>query len=308
MTRGTRRGLAAAAILAVATPLTGCAPGTAKTETVTMVAPDLDNPFFREMREGARGAADAAGVRLQVVGAGNDPERQSALLTKAVRHDTEAVLVNPVNPDEAGAAVRPALRAEIPVVAIDRAVEGARVDSTVTSDNEEGGQQAAQAVADALGGTGQVIHLRGAPQASTTQARTEGFLHGLAQYPGLDLATSQPAYFDRAKAREVTRSLLRWYPDATAIFAENDQMALGAIDVLGDRAGTQVKVVGYDGIPEALRAVQDGSMEATIAQRPEQIGRAAVEQAVSAIDGGPVAPRVPVGVELVTAANVGEYL
>jgi ribose transport system substrate-binding protein len=306
--RGNGRRLAAAAVLALAALVTGCAPGATDTETVTMVAPDLDNPFFREMRAGADGAADAAGVRLQVLDSENDPERQAALLSKAVRRHSDAVLVNPVDPEQAGDAVKPALRADIPVVAVDRTVEGAPVDSTVTSDNHEGGLQAAQAVADALGGTGQVIHIQGDPQASTTQERTEAFTDGLEQYPQLDLATSQPAYFDRAKAREVTAALLRWYPDATAIFAENDQMALGAIDVLGDRAGTEVKVVGYDGIPAALQAVQNGTMAATVAQRPEQMGRAAVEQAVTAIDGGPVAPRIPVGVELVTPQNVGSYL
>jgi ribose transport system substrate-binding protein len=308
LTRGTRRRRAAAAVLALTPAITACAPDAGSTETVTLLAADLDNPFFREMRAGADAAAQAAGVRLQVLSSDNDTDRQAAQLSRAVRHDTEAVLLSPVSPEEAGEAVQPAFRADIPVVAVDRVVEGARVESTVISDNEEGGLLAAQAVADAIGGSGQVIHIQGDPQASTTQVRTEAFRRGIEQFADIDLATSQPAYFDRAKAREVTRSLLQWYPDATAIFAENDQMALGAIDVLGERAGTEVKVVGYDGVPEALDAVQEGTMAATIAQRPEQMGRAAVEQAVSAIDGGPVAPRVPVGVELVTAQNVGAYL
>jgi ribose transport system substrate-binding protein len=308
LSRGPRRRPAAVAALGLTAALSGCAPGTGSPDTVTLVAADLDNPFFREMRSGAREAADAAGVRLQVLGSGNDPARQAAQLSKAVRHDTEAVLVNPVNPEEAAGAVQPALRADIPVVAVDRAVQGAPVDSIVTSNNEEGGLQAAQAVADALGGTGQVIHIQGDPQTSTTQARTEGFLRGIEQLPELDLATSQPAYYDRDRARELTRDLLRAYPAATAVFAENDEMALGAVDALGARAGTEVKVVGYDGIPAALHAIQDGTMEATIAQRAAQMGRAAVEQAVSAIDGGPVAPHVPVGIEMVTAENVGAYL
>ncbi len=309
MQYGIRRRLAVAAAVALTAPLAACAPNAgSSTETVTLAVTELDNPFFRELRAGAQAAADNAGVRLEVVGARNDSDRQANQLSRAVADGTEAVLLNAVDPESAGSAVRPVLRADIPVVAVDREVEGARVQSTIASDNVDGGLQAAEAVASAIEGTGQVIHLQGDPQASTSIERGQGFADGIAQHPEIDLATRQPAYFDRAKARRVTRQLLKIYPDADAIFAENDQMALGAVDALGERAGSEVAVVGYDGSPEALQAVQAGTMQATVAQRPEQMGRVAVEQAISAIDGGVVAPRVPVAVELVTIDNVDQYL
>jgi ribose transport system substrate-binding protein len=305
----TRRLLAVAGAVGLAVSAAACVPRTDRpTETVTLAIPETDNPFFRELRAGARQAAELSGVRLDVVVAANSAKRQARQLHAAAGEDSEAVVVNPVDPDGAGSAVRPALRQDIPVVAVDRELEGADVESTVESDNVDGGLQAAQALADAIDAHGQVIHLQGDPQTSTSQERGAGFEQGLEQFSGIDLATKQPAYFDRATAREVTRNLLRYYPHANAIFAENDEMALGAIDVLGKRAGTEVKVVGYDGTTEALRAIEAGRMEATVAQRPEQLGRVAVEQAVSAIDGAQVTPRVPVGVELVTAGNVGEYL
>jgi ribose transport system substrate-binding protein len=303
-----RRLVLLAAALTLAATTTGCQPyASAEKETVTLAVSTLHNPFFRQVRAGARQVAEVSGVRLEVVAAGNSAERQAKQL-RAAAEDAEAVLVNPVDPQAAESAVRPVLRAGVPVVAVDRTIPEADVASTVISDNVDGGRQAAEALAQALEGSGQVIHLQGIPDTSTSVKRGRGFEEVMAFHEGIDVVARQPAYFDRGSAREVTRRLLQAYPGVDGIFAENDQMALGAVDALGKRAGSEVKVVGFDGIPEALQAIEDGTMTATVSQNPEQIGRTAVEEAVSAIDGGPVAPHVPVGVELVTAGNVGEYL
>jgi len=308
-----RRFAAVVAALAGAAVLngtvTGCDPyATPPKDVVTLSVSSLHNPFFRELRAGAREAADASGVRLKVVGAGNSLDRQARQVRKAVRHGSDAVLVNPVDSLAADTALRHVLRAAVPVVAVDRTLPGADVESTVVSDDVNGGMQAAEAVAEAVDGPGQVIHLQGVPNTSSSMSRGRGFDHAIRYHDELRVVAEQPAYYDRGAARDVTAQLLRAYPQVKAIFAENDEMALGAIDALGDRAGTDVKVVGYDGIPQALRAIQAGTMDATVAQAPEQMGRTAVEQAVSAIDGGLVAPHVPVGVNLVTGGNVNDYL
>ncbi len=304
----TRRSVALAAAVALMVTAAACSPyPSGQRETVMLAVSTLHNPFFRQLRAGARQAAEVSGVRLEVVAAGNSTERQAKQL-RAVADDAEAVLVNPVDSHSADSALRPLLRADVPVVAVDRAVPEAEVTSTVISDNVDGGRQAAEALAQAVDGPGQVIHLQGIPDTSSSVNRGRGFEEVIALHEEIDVVAKQPAYFDQGSAREVTRQLLRAYPGVDAVFAENDEMALGAIEALGARAGTDVKVVGFDGIPQALQAIEDGTMTATIAQTPEQIGRTAVEQAVSAIDGAPVAPHVPVGVELVTDANVGEYL
>lgn len=298
-----------AATLAGATVVAGCDPyATPPKDIVTLSVSSLHNPFFRELRSGARQAADASGVRLRVVDAGNSLDRQAKQVRRAVNHGSDAVLVNPVDSLAADTALRPVLRTEVPVVAVDRRLPGADVESTVVSDDADGAMQAAEAVAEAVDGPGQVIHLQGVPHTSSSISRGRGFEQAIGYHDELDVVATQPAYYDRGAARTVTSQLLRAYPHVKAIFAENDAMALGAIDALGERAGTDVKVVGYDGIPEALRAIQAGTMDATVAQKPEQMGRSALEQAVTAIDGGLVAPHVPVGVELVTGGNVGDYL
>lgn len=310
MNHRARRRLAVAGAAALALAGTACAPpptGDA-TETVTLAVPTLQNPFFRELRAGAQSAADAVGVRLDVVAAHNDVERQARQLDEAVDQDSEAVLVSPVDSDDTAAAVRSVVSADIPVVAVDRGIDGVDVASTVTSDNAGGGMQAAFALAESVERPAQVIHLQGRPDTSVSQHRGRGFAEGLLPYDDIEVVAKEPAHFDRERARRLTARLLRQHPRVEAVFAENDQMALGAVDALGERAGTEVTVVGFDGTTEALEAIQDGTMEATVAQLPEQLGRTAVEQAITAIDGGAVAPRVPVGVQLVTADNVGEFL
>ena len=309
MERRFRRRLALVGAAALVVPTTACTPGgNAPTESVTLAVSSLHNPFFRQMRAGAEAAADAADVRLEVVSANDRAGRQTRQLDQAIEDGSEAVLVNPVDAEAAASAVRPAARADIPVVAVDREVAGAPVESTVASDNVDGGQQVGHAIAYSIEGPVQVIHIQGDPQVSVSDDRGEGFEEAVEQYDEIDIATAQPAYFERAEARRVTAALLKAYPEANAVFAESDRMALGAIDALGDRAGDDVKVFGFDGSPAALAAVQKGTLEGTVAQRPQQLGQVAVEQAIAAIDGGPVAPRVPVGVELVTLDNVEQYV
>ena len=313
MPRGLRRRTARAVVaIALAVPvgaLMACTPeDLSAQQTVTLSVAELDNPYFREMGRGAHAAADAYGVGLQILAARNDSARQAHQLRAAVRDGTDAVLVAPVDPLAAAAAVQPALNARVPVVAVDREVEGVRVRSTVTSDNVDGGRQVSEALVASVGSPAQVIHLQGDPATSASANRAYGFRQGLAPYDDITVVASQPVYFDPERARRVTRMLLKRYPEVDAIFAENDETALAAVEVLGNRAGSKVEVFGYDGIPAALLAIREGRMEATVAQDPEQIGRVAVEQAVTALDGGLVAPRVPVGVELVTAGNVSQYL
>lgn len=275
--------------------------------TVTLAVSTLNNPFFLQLRDGAQAAADEGGVELEVVDAQNDSATQANQLANAATQNVDAVLVNPVDSATAGQAVEPLLEGDIPVVAVDRGVEGAEVASTVASDNVDGGRQAAEALAEAIDGSGQVIHLQGVPGTSASRDRGEGFAQGLKEFGDIEVVAQQPANFDRAQALNVTSNLLQANPDVTAIFAENDEMALGAIKALGDRAGKDVIVIGFDGTPEALDAVKQGTMHATVAQQPEELGRVAVEQAIAAIKGEDPEKEVPVEVRLVTEQNVDEF-
>lgn len=277
-------------------------------KSMTLALSTLNNPFFIDVRDGAQEAAKAAGVNLVVVDAQNDPATQANQIADAVTKSPAAVLINPVDSDAAGAAVKPALAAGIPVVAVDRAVNGADVTTSVSSDNVDGGRQAAAALAEAIGGKGDILVLEGVPGTSASRDRGKGFTEGLAAFPDIKVVGQQPADFDRTKGLNVATNLLQSHPGVVAIFAENDEMALGAVQALGAKAGKEVKVFGFDGTQDGLKAVKAGTMVGSIAQQPKDLGKTAVEIAVKAADKQSVEKDVPVSVKVVTSANVDEYL
>ena len=177
----------------------------------------------------------------------------------------------------------------------------------VSSDNVAGGKLAAEALGKAMGGKGDVIMLQGVPGTSASRDRGQGFTEAV-QTAGLKIIAKQPANFDRTQGLNVATNLLQANASTTGIFAENDEMALGAVQALGAKAGKDVKVFGFDGTADALKAVQAGTMVGTIAQQPKELGKVAVETALKVVGGETVEKNIPVEVKAVTKDNVAEYL
>jgi ribose transport system substrate-binding protein len=289
---------------------TACARGggdAASGTKIVMAISTLNNPFFVELRDGAQAAAKAAGVQLNIVDAQNDSATQANQLATAAVGATKAVIINPVDSDAAASSVKALGKAGIPVIAVDRTVNGAPLASLVASDNVAGGRQAADELAKAMGEKGSVITLQGVSGTSASRDRGAGFEEGMKAYPNITVVAKQTANFDRASALDVTTNLMQAHPEVTGLFAENDEMALGAIQALGARAGQDVKVVGFDGTSEGLAAIKAGTLVATIAQQPAELGKLAVELAVKAIKGTKIAKTVPVKVVSVTKTNVGDF-
>jgi ribose transport system substrate-binding protein len=149
--------------------------------------------------------------------------------------------------------------------------------------------------------------LQGIAGSSASRDRGQGFEEGIAAFPNIKVVGKQTANFDRTEGLNVTTNLLQANPNIKAIFAENDEMALGAIEALGARAGEEVKVFGFDGTADGLTAVEDGKMEGTIAQQPDELGARAVEQAAAILEGNTPEAEVPVEVVTVNAENVAEF-
>jgi ribose transport system permease protein len=142
---------------------------------------------------------------------------------------------------------------------------------------------------------------------SAARERAQGFAAGLKAFPGIKVVAQQPADFDRTKGLDVMSNLLQAHPDVQGVIAANDEMALGAIKALGSKAGKSVSVVGFDGTPDGLKAVEGGSLYASVAQQPSQLGRIAVDNALKALDGDKVAQTVKVPVKVVTRQNVAGF-
>lgn len=282
----------------------GSSGGTTK---VGMSLSTLNNPFFVQMKEGAQAEAERAGIDLTVTDAQNDASQQANQLQNFTSSGVSSIIVNPVDSDAVGPGVRSANKADIPVVAADRGVNKADTATLVASDNVAGGKLAADALADKLGGKGSIVILQGTAGTSASRERGAGFAEGLKAYPDIKVVAKQPADFDRTKGLDVMTNLIQSHPGVTGVFAENDEMALGAVKALGSEAGKSVSVVGFDGTPDGLKAVEAGTLYGSVAQQPAELGKIAVQNAVKAAKDEKVASTVKVPVKVVTRENVADF-
>ena len=267
----------------------------------------LNNPFFVSLRDGAQQAADDAGAELVISDAQNDTAQQQDDVQNFISQQVSAILVNPVDSDAVVPAVEAANDAGIPVIALDRKVSGGDVVATIASDNVQGGRMAGEELIR-LVGSGNVAQLEGIPGTDPARDRGQGFQEAIDTQSSVKVVASQTADFDRSEGLTVTENIMQANSDIKGIFAQNDEMALGAVQALGDQAGDDVKIAGFDGGEDALNAIQDGMMNATIAQQPDKMGSLGVETAISVINGESVEENIPVEVNLVTQDNVSEFL
>lgn len=301
-------GIAAVLVAAVVGAVSFFNNGSSGTTTkVGMSLSTLNNPFFVQMKEGAQAEAKKAGIDLTVTDAQNDASQQTNQLQNFTGEGVKSIIVNPVDSDAVGPAVRGANKQGIPVIAADRGVNKAKAATLVASDNVAGGKLAAKTLAEKLGGKGKIVTLQGVAGTSASRERGKGFAEGIKEFPGIEVVASQPADFDRTKGLDVMTNLIQSNPGIDGVFAENDEMALGAVKALGSKAGKSVSVVGFDGTPDGLKAVEAGTLYASVAQQPKELGRIAVQNAVKAARGKDVESMVKVPVKVVTEKNVADF-
>ena len=297
------------------TSLTACnrdsggtdAAGDSANKSITFALSTQANSFMVKMREGAQKKADELGLTINFQDASDDSATQANQLANAAATGTGVVIINPTDSDAMAPAVKQLTDAKIPVVAVDRAVNNAEVSSYIASDNVGGGKQAAKALSEAIHGEGEILVLQGKTGSSASRERGQGFDEGLKDSPNIKVVAKQTAEFERVKGLDVTTNLLQAHPNVKAIFAENDEMALGAIEALGDKAGKDVIVVGFDGVEDALKAIKEGTMYASIAQQPADMAAQAVVEASKLLKGEAATKEMQVDVVTVTKDNVDKF-
>ncbi|PXB00254.1 ribose ABC transporter substrate-binding protein RbsB [Pectobacterium carotovorum] len=284
-------------VSAVALSATVSANALAK-DTVALVVSTLNNPFFVSMKEGAQKEADKLGYELIVLDSQNNPAKELANVQDLTVRGTKVLLINPTDSDAVGNAIKMANQAKIPVITLDRVASSGEVVSHVASDNAFGGKVAGDFIAKKLGEGAKVIQLEGIAGTSAARERGAGFMKS-AEKNKFAMLASQPADFDRTKGLNVMQNLLTAHPDVQAVFAQNDEMALGALRALQTAGKTDVLVVGFDGTQDGVKAVESGKLAATVAQRPDQIGVIGIETAAKVLKGEKPQAVIPVDLKLV---------
>lgn len=267
-------------------------------DTIALTVSTLDNPFFVSLKDGAQKKADELGYKLVVLDSQNDPAKELSNVEDLTVRGAKVLLINPTDSAAVGNAVAIANRNKIPVITLDRGAAKGDVVSHIASDNVAGGKMAGDFIAQKLGNGAKVIQLEGLAGTSAARERGEGFKKAVDEHKFAVLA-SQPADFDRTKGLNVTENLLASKGDVQAIFAQNDEMALGALRAIG-AANKKVLVVGFDGTDDGVKAVKSGKLAATVAQQPELIGSLGVETADKILKGEKVEAKIPVALKVVT--------
>ena len=261
----------------------------------------LNIPFFVEMERGVKEMADELGARIIVTNAEDNAAIQLSQVEDLIVQKPDLLLLAPVDSDVLVSAVEAAHAAGIPVITIDRTVNTDKVITHIGVDDVVGGRMAGEYVAERLGGKGNVIMLEGVMGSSAQRDRAQGFEEAISKYPEIKLLTKQTANFNRVEAMNVTENLLQAYPQVDAIFAQNDEMALGAfraIEASGKKG--QIILVGYDADPEAKDAVKAGEMDATIEGSPYKLGRLVIKAAVDYLNGVELPPQLLADLDLAT--------
>ena len=262
----------------------------------------LSNPFFVDLKEGAEAKAKELGYELIVLDSQDDPAKEVSNMEDLTTKGVSLILLNPVDSDAATASVTIANGASIPVVTLDRNANGGEVVAHIASDNVEGGKMAGEFVVEKLNGEGSIVELEGIAGSSAARDRGQGFSEGI-KGSNLNVVSKQTADFDRTKGLSVMENILQGNKDIKAVFAQNDEMALGAQKALEDAGLNDVLVVGFDATDDAVASVEEGKMAATIAQQPDLIGSLGIEAADKIIKGESLEAFIPVDLKLVTKGN-----
>ncbi|MBS6480671.1 MAG: ribose ABC transporter substrate-binding protein RbsB [Dialister sp.] len=255
-----------------------------------------NNPFFVKMADSVKAEAAKQGVEVKIVDAQNDPAKQANDISDLIQQHVDVLIVNPVDSAAVGNSVISANEAKIPVITVDRSSDSGDVATHIASNNIKGGEMAADFLVQKLGEGAEVAELEGIPGASATRERGEGF-HNIADNK-LKVLAKQSADFDRSKGLTVAENMIQANTGIKAIFAHNDEMALGAISA-AKSANKNIMIVGFDGTEDGMKAVEDGDLVATIAQQPDKMGEMGVDAAVKLAKGESVEKNIAIDLKLV---------
>ncbi|MEF2967450.1 ribose ABC transporter substrate-binding protein RbsB [Paenibacillus sp. M1] len=265
--------------------------------TIGLSISTLNNPFFVSLKDGVVAEANKHNMETIVVDAQNDSAKQSNDVDDLMQKGVDVLLINPADSAAISTVVQSANTLGIPVITLDRSADQGKVEALVASDNVKGGRMAAEYIEQLLGKDAKVIELEGTAGASATRERGQGF-HEVAD-ESLNVVAKQTADFDRTKGLNVMENLMQANPDVQAVFAHNDEMALGAIEAI-QSSGKDVPVIGFDGNEDALKSIEAGKLTATVAQQPELIGQLAVQAAYDVLQGKAVEQNIAAPLKLVT--------
>ena len=300
-------GLGSAAVLGTAAGSGTLAQG--KPSTIAFFVKNVTNPFWKACRVGAEKAAKELGVTLEVV-APTKPdniEEQTRLVEDWIVKKPDAFVFVPVDYKALVPSIQKANAAKIPIINYNNAMTGIEKVTFIGSDDELFEYEMCKYLFKSMDGKGKVVHIDGVPAAITAQNRKKGFERAVKETPGIEVLASQPGQYRRIVAQQVFENLMQRFPEIDAVVSANDDMAVGVVEILAAAGrGAKTKVVGIDGITDAIQAIADGKMFATVDFSGHDQSYLAVQAAVRHLKGEKLPEQILLPVFIIDKNNVSK--
>jgi inositol transport system substrate-binding protein len=270
----------------------------------------MTNAFTIEMSDAVKAKAAELGVEVTVYDGGQDAAKQASQVETAITQGISGIVIEPASVDGLVPAIEAATKAGIPVVVVNQAISKPEAASSfVGVSNVDGGIMEMKAAMEAIGGKGNVAFLYG-PMGSDAQiGRTEGYNQVLKDYPDVKVAFEGSGNWKTDEALKLVENWLQAGVELSAIIANNDGMAMGALKAVEDaQLQDKVLIYGLDATPDALAAVKDGRLAATVSQSTTEQGKTAMETLYKLVNGETVDKEILVQFTLITKDNVDQFL
>ncbi|CAN5674876.1 sugar ABC transporter substrate-binding protein [soil metagenome] len=268
----------------------------------------MQNEFIVNVHDEMEKKAQELGVELITVDAERSALKQIEQVESFIAQKVDVIIMNPCEVEASSPAIAKALAAKIPIINVNSETS-TKPSAFVGSDDVESAKIALKFIAEKLNGKGNILMMQGYMGQAAQIKREQGAKEILKNYPGLKIIAQQTAEWDRAKAMSLMENWIQSYgSQVNAVFAQNDEMGLGAVKAL-TVAGLKNKVivVSIDAIPDALQAVKKGELDATVFQNAQQQGAQAIETAVKLTKGQPYDKQTLIPFELVTKENLAKF-
>lgn len=284
---------------------------TATTQTdkkivIGMTLYSLKNEFTVRLSNAAKKKAEELGVELKIYDGNYDPNTQINQVETMISDGVNAIILNPQDAKACAVAVDKAAAANIPVIGVNTRVDSDKLASYVGSKDVYAGELEMQAIADKIGGKGNIVILDGPLGQSAQLERTQGIQNVLKKYPDIKVLAEKTANWSRSEAMTVMENWLQAFDKIDAVVGENDEMALGARQAI-EAKKLDIPTIGVDGITDALNAVEKGTLIASIFQDGAGQGSKALEIAAEAAKGNKIDKEYWIDFEPVTKNNVAEF-
>jgi ribose transport system substrate-binding protein len=260
--------------------------------------------FYQDMEKAMREEATKHAFELRVQSCEMNLGQQADQIETFVAQGVDALIVCPADSKSIGTSIQRANQEKIPVFTADISADSGQVVCHVASDNVEGGRLAGRFLAEQLKNKGNVIVIDH-PTVKSVQDRTQGFMEEIARHPDIKIVARPPGNGMKDPSMRAMESMLQRHPDVRAVFAINDDTALGALAALEAAGRKDILIVGYDGTPEAQAKIrQGGQLVADVVQHPDKIGVTTIQMIADHFAGKTPPATVPVEVSLITRASL----